>query len=383
MSNVVEVRRAYKYRLYHNNKIDGDLHHQINVAGIVWNHALALQKRYYKLTGKYIRLDVLKNHFAKLRMRTKIYAYWKALGSQAVQEILERLDEAYMRFFKKQGGFPRFKKVKKFKSFVLKQAGWKLHDEQPSKKYRKIRIGQKIYKFVYHRQLNGEIKTVTIKRDSAGRLWVCFSVIEKMDIPKPISTGKIGGFDFGLTHFLTSDTGHTIHAPLFFVADLPKLRKVQRRVSRKVVGSHNHRKAQKYVARSHIRISDRRRDFHFKLAHALCAEYAVMVFEDLNIDAMKRLWGRKVSDLGFGQFITILEWFAFKRGKRVLFIDRFEPTTKTCSACGHKQKMELKDRVFRCGNCGIAIDRDHNAALNILATGHRCLLHEMSQTTFG
>jgi len=274
---------------------------RFNVAGIVWNHALALQKRYYKLTGKYILLDRLKNHFAKLRMRTKIYAYWKALGSQAVQEILERLDEAYARFFKKQGCFPRFTKVKKFKSFVLKQAGWALHDKQPSKKYRKIRIGKKIYKFVYHRPLNGQIKTVTIKRDSAGRLWVCFSVIEKMDIPERISTGKIGGFDFGLAHFLTNDTGHTIQAPPFFVSDLPKLRKVQRQVSRKVVGSHNHRKAQKHIARSHIRISDRRRDFHFKLAHALCDEYDIMVFEDLNIDAMKRLWGRKVSDLSFGQ----------------------------------------------------------------------------------
>ncbi len=129
MSNIVKVRKTYKYQFYHNSKIDGELHHQINVAGIVWNHALALQKQYYTLTGKYIPLDRLKNHFAKLRMRTKIYAHWKALGSQAVQEILERLDEAYARFFKKQGGFPRFKKVKKFKSFVLKQAGWALHDK--------------------------------------------------------------------------------------------------------------------------------------------------------------------------------------------------------------------------------------------------------------
>ena len=123
MPNWVEVRKTYKYRLYRNKKVDGSLHHQINVADMIWNHALALQRRYYKLTGKYIPLDVMKKHIAKLRMRCPQYAYWKDLGSQAVQEILEWLDKAYMRFFKKQGGLPHFKKVKKFKSFILKQSG--------------------------------------------------------------------------------------------------------------------------------------------------------------------------------------------------------------------------------------------------------------------
>ncbi len=213
MPKVVNVRKTYKYRLYRNNKVDGSIHQQINVAGMIWNHALALQKRYYQLTGKYISLHVMQKHIAKLRMCWSQYAYWKVLGSQAVQEILERLDEAYARFFKKQGGLPRFKKVKKFKSFVLKQAGWDVLDEQKGKKYRKIRIGKKIYKFIYHRPLNGEIKTVAIKRDTAGRLWVCFSVIEKMAIPEQISMGKIGSFDFGLADFLTTDNGATIESP--------------------------------------------------------------------------------------------------------------------------------------------------------------------------
>jgi len=128
------IHKTYKYRLYRNNKVDGLIHHQINVAGMIWNHALTLQKRYYKLTRKYIPLYVMQKHIAKLRMHTTQYAYWKALGSQAVQEILERLDEAYQRFFKKQSGFPRFKKVKKFKSFILKQAGWDLLDKQEGKK---------------------------------------------------------------------------------------------------------------------------------------------------------------------------------------------------------------------------------------------------------
>lgn len=379
MFNVIEVRKTYKYRLYRNHKIDGSLHHQINVAGIIWNHALALQKRYYKLTRKYIPLDVMKKHIAKLRMRRVQYAYWKDLGSQAVQEILERLDEGYTRFFKKQGGSPHFKKVKKFKSFILKQAGWDLLSEQEGKKYRKIRIGKKIYKFVYHRPLNGEIKTVAIKRDTAGRLWLCFSVIEKMVIPEGISTGKIGGFDFGLTHFLTTNEGATIESPQYYKRDLPRLRAIQSRVSRKVKGSNNHKAGMLHINRRHIRVADSRLDFHFQLAHDLCDQYDVMVFEDLNLDAMKRLWGRKISDLGFAQFVKVLDWVAFKRGKHVVKINRWERTTGKCSRCGHTQKLDLSDRVFQCEGCGHTLGRDHNAAINISEAGHRLILSQSTE----
>jgi putative transposase len=379
MQKVVEVRKTYKYRLYHNNKVDGSIHQKINVAGIIWNHALALQKRYYQLTGKYIPLYVMQKHIAKLRMRRSQYAYWKVLGSQAVQEILERLDEAYIRFFKKQGGLPRFKKVKKFKSFVLKQAGWDVLDEQKDKKYRKIRIGKKMYKFVYHRPLNGEIKTVTIKRDTAGRLWVCFSVIEKIEIPEQISTGKIGGFDFGLADFLTTDDSATIESPQYYKHDLPRLRTIQSRVSRKVKQSNNHKAGMWHINRCHIRIADKRLSFHFQLAHDLCDQYDVMVFEDLNLDAMKRLWGRKISDLGFAEFVKILDWVAFKRGKRIIKISRWERTTGKCSDCGHTQKLELSDRIFKCEHCGNTLGRDHNAAINILEAGHRLMLSQSTE----
>jgi putative transposase len=379
MQKIVKVRKTYKYRLYRNNKVDGSIHQQINVAGMIWNHALALQKRYYKLTGKYIPLYVMQKHIAKLRMRRSQYAYWKALGSQAVQEILERLDEAYTCFFKKQGGLPHFKKVKKFKSFVLKQAGWDLLDKQEGKKYRKICIGKKTYKFVYHRPLNGQIKTVTIKRDVAGRLWLCFSVIEKMVIPEQISMGKIGGFDFGLTDFLTTDEGAIIESPQYYKRDLPRLRAIQRRVSCKVKQSNNHKAGMWHINRRQIRIADKRLNFHFQLAHALCDQYDVMVFEDLNLDAMKRLWGRKISDLGFAQFVKVLDWVAFKRGKRIIKISRWERTTGKCSRCGHTQKLELVDRIFKCESCGNTLGRDHNAAINILEAGHRLILSQSTE----
>ena len=391
MPTVIEIRRTYKYRLYENAKKNQLLHNRIDIAGLIRNHAIALQRRYYRLTGKYIPLGHMKSHIKDLRMKTERFVHWKLVGSQAVQDILERLDASYQRFFKKQGGLPRFRKVKKHKSFTLKEtAGWKVGEDthqRGSKKHPKhtghVRIMGEWYKFVKHRPMKGIIKTVTIKRDVAGRLWVCFSVIEKIVIEDKTSTGKIGGFDFGLKHFLTNDEGQFIDAPEFFKQDLPRVRKIQSQVSKKVDGSNNQRKGKRHIARRHIRIADKRRDFQYQLANDLCRIYDVMIFEDLNISAMKRLWGRKVSDLGFAKFVEILQFVALKRGKQVVFIDRWERTTGKCSHCGHKQKLELKERTFKCDECDLILDRDHNAALNILEAGHRLMLSESdnSQTS--
>lgn len=382
MSHSIEVRKTYKYRLY-TSRQDVHLRDTINIAGILWNHLTALQKRYYRRFGKHISEARMKRHISHLRMNTVKYAYWRKVGSQAVQEICERHEAAYERFFKKQGGLPRFKKVKKFTSFVLKQAGWKLHpDTHPrgGKKHPKytghITIQGIAYKFVKHRPMSGVIKTVTVKRDTAGRLWICFSVVETIVIETETSTGKIGGFDFGLRMFLTTSEGDGIPAPQFYLEDLPHLRQIQRQVSKKVKGSGNQQAGKQHTARRHIRIADKRRDFHFQMAHQLCKRFDVLVFEDLNIAAMKRLWGRKVSDLGFAKFVKIVQGIAIKSGKQVVFIDRFERTTGKCSACGHQQTLMLTDRTFVCQTCGQVLDRDHNAAINIRELGHQLILSQ-------
>lgn len=384
MPSIIEVRKTYKYRLYQNDR-NKYLVNAIDIAGIIWNHALALSKRYYRRYGTGISFNHLRKHIAKLRMRVERYDYWRKLGSQAVQDVIFRLERAYERFFNRQGGFPRFKKVKKYSSFTLTQAGWKLGDDthrRGGKKHPKytghIKILGYEYKFVKHRPMNGDVKTVTIKRDAVGRLWICFSVIEKIVIESEASTGKIGGFDFGLKTFLTADSGQQIESPQFFSQDLPRLRTIQRQVSKKTDGSRNKANGKKHIARRHIRIADKRRDFHFQLAHDLCDEYDTLVFETLNIDGMKRLWGKKISDLGFAQFAQIIKWVALKRGKQVIFIDRWTPTTKVCSSCGQIHKLELGDRTLHC-DCGLVIDRDHNAAINIRELGHQFILSQSEQ----
>ena len=355
------VQKMYKYRLYRSDKKDRKLRHKLFVAATIWNHFIALQRRYYRLSGKYISLHDMNKHVLKLR-KTNRFALWQGLHSQVCQNVCRRVDDAYQRFFKGLAkGRPKFRKAKKYSSFTFPQSGYRVHDNR-------VTIDGTTYKFVKHRDLNGQLKTLTIKRDTVGRLWLVFSVVEDMTIEK-VSTGKSGGFDFGLKTFLTDNEGHAYISPQFYRQGMRKTRQLNRRLSRKVEGSHRYRRAKRQLAKHSAQVANQRRDHHFKLAHALCDEYDVLYFEDLNLQGMKALWGRKISDVGFARFRGILEWVALKRGKKLIFIDRWERTTGKCSHCGHRQKMALHQRWFCCEQCGFELGRDHNAAINILCAG--------------
>jgi putative transposase len=379
MQSVIVVRRTYKYKLYRNDKATKPLRVMIKVAARIYNHIIALQRRYYRLFRGYIGLEQMQSHVAWLRRKVARFAFWKELGSQAVQDVAARIDGAYQRFFAKKGGRPGFRKSVKYRSFTLKQtAGWKLitvnqnalknAEKQTYRSARGvIQIGAKKYKFVQHRPLRGAVKTVTIKRDAVGQLWVCFSVIETVPLPEvQVSTLHPGGFDFGLKTFLTDHTGRQYLSPQHLRDALDKIAALSRAHSRKQPGSKHRKRARRALARAYIRIADKRRDFHFKLAHALCEQFDVLVFEDLNIAAMKKLWGRKVSDYGFSAFLIILEHVALLHNKVIIKIDRFTRTTSICSRCAHHQPMPLRERRFVCAACGLDWDRDHNAAQNIL-----------------
>ena len=360
MLNMVETHRNYKYRLYRCDKKDRKLRHKLFVASLIWNHFVALQQRYYRLTGQYITLMAMNKHVLKLR-RTGKFKLWKGLYSQCCQDVCRRLDDGYQRFFKKLAkGRPKFRKARKYSSFTFPQSGYTVKDNTVS-------IDGTVYKFVKHREMGGSLKTLTIKRDKVGRLWLVFSVIEKLAVSEA-STGESGGFDFGLKRFLVNDSGKHYPNPLYFTQNLHKTRKLNKVLSCKVVGSKGYKRARRELAKHNGHIANKRRDHHFKLAHELCDVYDTLYFEDLNLQGMKALWGRKVSNLGFASFLTILSWVAFKRAKTVVKIDRFAPSTKTCSGCGARHDPTLRDRTLACP-CGLVIDRDHNAAINIKVFG--------------
>lgn len=364
----MKVRKTLKYRLY-NSRHNRKLHQAIDISGIIWNQCVAAQRHVYESGLGYISKYDLQKRVAQLRRYHPDCQHWQMVGSQAVQQIVERLDNAYKRFFDyKKGktnlkaGRPRFKKVKKFKSFTLKQAGWKLVSDN------QIKIGKHKYKFSLSRPVCGQIKTVTIKRDVLNHLWVCISVIQELPDIKP-SASRIGGFDFGLKTFLTDHEGNQYMNPQYYKAEMAEIKRLSRALSRKQDGSNGRMKAKRALAKVHQKIANKRKDFLWKLAHELTDRFDVLCFETLNIKAMQRLWGRKVSDLGFALFIPMVNHLCNIKGKRLVQIDRWEPTTQTCSCCGHRQKMCLMERTFVCRACGSIKDRDTNAAVNIATVG--------------
>jgi putative transposase len=336
----------------------------INAAGVIYNHCIALHRRYYRMWGKHLSCTKLQCHIAKLRNRK---AFWQLVGSQAVQDICQRIEKAYQLFFKhhKKGVRPpSFKKVKKYKSFTLKQAGYKFLGGN------RVKIGNRVYQFCHSREIEGKIKTLTIKRTALGEMFMVVVVSIESEPEIKSTTGKIAGFDFGLTTFLTCSDGTTIDCPQFLKQSLNAIKKASRNHSKKLKGSNNRERARKNLVRKHEDVCHRRRDWFWKLAHTLTDKFDVLCFETLTLKGMQRLWGRKISDLAFGKFLQILEWVAKKKGKQVVYIDQWYPSSKTCSHCGHiLENLDLSVRQWRCPSCNSVNGRDQNAAKNILMVG--------------
>lgn len=373
------ARQAFKFKLYHADR-NRRLDRQRRVAAQIWNHCIALHKRYYRRYRKHLSQKRLKARIAYLRNHLR--PHWKALGSQAVQDVIERIERGYELFFKacrlrkekkskRVVRPPSFRKSVNYRSFTLKQAGWKLL--APGE----VRIGKAAYRYHASRDIDGTIKTVTIARDAVGDFWIVFSVDRNETPPKRVTTGRTAGFDFGLKVFLTGSDGTEIRMPQPFKAALKQVKKKNRRLSRAKKGSRGRKKARLDLARLHRQIADRRREFHHQVARALSLQYDAICIEDLNLAGMKSLWGRKVSDLGFAQFVSILEHHCRKNGCRLVKIDRFYPSSKTCSVCGHiHRELSLRDREWTCSRCASHHDRDANAAINIEREGLRLTAHQ-------
>jgi len=362
------MRKTFKYKLY-NSKHNKHLHSQVDIAASIYNHCIALHRRYYRLYNKSLNYYTLKKHLTKLK-KLQRYSCWNTLNSQAIQNIAERIDLGYKRFFdnlrstsRRHVAPPSFRKRSKYRSITFTQTGYKLLEGN------RIRIGKRVYKFHKSREVEGTIKTLTIKRDTLGDFYLYFSCVVEDSQTDRTMTGKIAGFDFGLKIFLTSSDGSEIQAPLFHKKGLRSIQKASRNLSSKKRGSNNRRKARQQLARVHKKVANQRNDYQFKLARHLATTYDYLFFEDLNLDGMKRLWGRKVSDLAFDSFLQKLHYMAAVQGSSVHHIDRWFPSSKLCPECGTiNTDLNLRDRIWTC-ECGAVHHRDRTAANNILVEG--------------
>ena len=332
------------------------------------------QRQRYKDGLPYANYNAMAAHLTALKRTT--HPHWKALPSQAIQEELKRIDTAYQRFFNKLGGRPRIKSKHIFKSCTFPgHSGWKLQDNRITITFRKYANGKwnrdcVPYTFFRHREWHGNISHITIKRDSCGDYWLCITTDFVDTEPLP-TTCKSVGADFGMKDaYLTLSTGEKKQHPQPLKHSLSKLRTLNKALSRKQKGSNGWWRAVRQIARLYRKISNQRKDFHWQLATDLCKSFDTIAIETLNLEGMKRLWGRKVSDLAFYQFVEILKYKCIKHKRLLKQVGQWTATTKPCSDCGfHNENLTLNDRQWKCPECGSHHDRDINAAINILRAG--------------
>lgn len=357
--------KAVKYRLYPTESQKVLLAKHFGVSRYIYNWTLDWKTKNYTATQhnvNWMKIAVC-DDFKKLKSENE---WIRDVNSQSIQASIKCVDVAFKNFFEHRANFPKFHSKHGKQSFKVPQhfefdfTNSKLH-------LPKFKDGIKV---IIHRHLpSGKLGQATVSMDCAGRYFV--SVLVHTDETEPTiaalpSTNSIG-IDLGLKHFLTVSDGQVFDSPEPMKMNLAKLRKLNERLSRKKNGSKNRDKARMKLAKLHGHIADSRKDFLNKLSTRLVRENQAdtICIEDLNMDGMRKLWGRKVSDLSWSEFVRMLEYKCRRSGKAMVKIGRFEPSSQICSKCGHRQKMPLDRRVYVCPQCGQTIDRDLNAAINI------------------
>ena len=355
--------RTYKYRLYPSKAQQRRLFQVLDVCRHWYNMCFAERKWAYQLEGR----SVTKSQQEKAGIAyRKTFPQAQIVFSQTMQSVCDDVDKAFKAFFRrvKAGetpGYPRFKSRERFHSFAFKQfgAGAKLD----GRRLKLFGIGRVAVR--WHRPIEGEIKTVRIVH-KAGKWYACFACEVPESEPLP-TTGNTVGIDVGISALLTTSDGHKVDNPNYYRAGQKKLRLLQRQLARAKRGSKNRRKKLRRVQRQQERVANQRRDYLHKLSRQLVNAYDGVALENLRIVNMVRnhRLSKSILDSGWSMFRQFLAYKAESAGRVVAYVDPAY-TSKTCSNCGTLfQDFDLSTRWVEC-DCGLSLDRDHNAALNIL-----------------
>jgi len=360
------MKKTYQFRIYPNKNHEVILNRTLTTCRRLYNDSLAERKRQSELNelertfgvcpwGKPEWLNYYDQANSLSGSKTE---FQKEVQSQVLQNVLKRVDRSFKNFFR-GFGYPRFQGRDRYNSFTYPQSGFELKDG----KLILSKIGS--IKIVQHREIEGKIKTCTIKKD-IDQWYVSFSV--EIDIPiVPVEIKTETGIDVGLKSLITMSNGCQIEPPEFLRKSEDKLTHEQKRLSRKKKRSQNRNNQRIIVAKVHRKIRNQRKDFAHKTSKKLVKEYDRIVFEDLQIQNMVKNHhlAKSISDAGWSQLINFTKTKAEYAGKIVELVNP-RNTSQNCSSCGNSVKKDLSVRVHSCPFCGLVLDRDHNAAINIL-----------------
>jgi putative transposase len=359
------MRKTFKYRLYPNKQQARLLTQQLEECRWLYNHLLEAHKTAWEQLQEPLRLYDQQATLPALKAERPTLA---GVHSQVLQNVAVRIDLAFQAFFRrvKAGetpGYPRFRGRNRYDSFTFPQVPVGCRLDTEAKRLRIANVGQ--VKIIHHRPLEGTPKTATIGRSSTGKWYVCFACECADRSPLP-ATGAVVGIDVGLKAFATLSTGEEVVNPRFFRQEEHALAKAQRRMGKEEKGTLERAQRRKVVARIHERIAWRRADFAHQHSRRLVNTFDLIAVEDLSVNRMTHhhCLAKSIHDAAWSQFTSLLSYKAAWAGREYVAVNPAY-TSQDCSGCGHRQVLSLSDRSYACSCCGLVLDRDLNASLNI------------------
>lgn len=358
------IYKTYKCRMYPTASQRVLLGKHFGCARFVYNHFLGERIEQYKETHK------SDNYVAQAKSLTLLkssdeFSWLKEVNSQTLQYALKCVDAAYVNFFKGNARFPRFKSKRNRNSFAVPQHCSVVGNTVVLPKFKTP------IKIKTSREILGKVNSMTVSRDCDGKYYV--SILTEQEY-KPIEkTNSIVGIDLGLKDFVITSDGNKYASHKFLTKYEKRLKRAQKHLSRKRKGSHSSEKQRRRVAKIHKKVANSRNDMLHKTSTDLVRKYDVICCEDLNVKNMMKnhKLAKSISDASWGTFITYLQYKCDREDKQLIKINRWFPSSQTCSKCGHvnKSTKNLSVRMWKCPNCGASHDRDVNAAINILNEG--------------
>ena len=359
--------KVVKIRLYPNSQQQESLSQSFGNCRWLWNYCLNLVNQTYIDTGKGLSGYEVKKQIPQLK---KEHEWLKLTYSQCLQQVCLNLGVAFNNFFERRAKYPRFKSKHRKQSIQYPQNVIRIENS-----LRLPKIGD--VKAIFHRPIEGKFKTVTVSKNHAGQYFASILFEDGFDLPKSTDSGKNIGIDLGLTHFCITSEGSKFDNPKWLAKHEQSLKIKQQQLSRKQKGSNNRNKSRKKVAKVHLKVANCRTDYHHKLSRRIVNESKVICVENLAVANMLKnhKLSKAISQVGWGQFCTMLKYKAEQEGKTYVEIDRFFASSKICNVCLNQvDSLPLQVRTWNCDNCNTKnIDRDINAAKNIRDEGLRII----------
>lgn len=378
--------RAIKIRLYPNKTQEQTLNKVLGCYRFVYNQMLAQKQNAYNRDKTNLKVTDLSKWFHGTLLKDEQYTWLKEQNTKVMKQAIRQMDGAYRNFFKQHNGFPKFKSKKDKQSALFPYEAISKHNTFETR-HISLTTPLKNIKFrcsdLYFSRLqkyNKNIRGATLSKTKSGNFFLSILIeMEDTELKKFEHTNEQVGIDLGVKDFVITSDGKVFKNKHFFKKKEKQIKKLQRQLSKKVKGSNNRKKAQVRIAKLFERITNKKDAYIHYVTNELLTYFDTIFMEDLNVHGMLRNHhlAKAIQEVGFCKFKETLVNKALVNDKQVVFIDRFYPSSKTCSVCGYKKRdLRLSDREWICPNCGMKHDRDINAAMNILLEGQRMLTAE-------